>query len=384
MADPVWFWQRIVSPHMVGLAAALAAAGRDVTYVAEKEMSVDRAAQGWKVPAVGTVHLRFAATAISVHDLVQTAPPNSIHICQGFRGNGLIDLARRKLAARRLRQWVIMETVDDFGWRGILKRIEYCRLIRKWRGSIQGVLATGHATPAWLAKRGMETARVFPFAYFLPESPRDTGRFRDPCLPFRFLFVGRIIGLKRIDSLLDALARLKQVEFELTLVGSGPLEESLRKSADEKLRGRVKWLGQRSIDEIPALMTEADCLVLPSRHDGWGAVVSEALMAGTPAICSDACGSADAVRASGVGGIFPAGNIGALVELLRDAISRGPQTPSRRAELMAWARRLGATSGAAYLDAILRSMENGGPRPLPPWRRIDGVNSPCDEGISWR
>lgn len=60
------------------------------------------------------------------------------------------------------------------------------------------------------------------------------------------------------------------------------------------------------MDAARACMARADVLVLPSWHDGWGAVVSEALMAGTPAIASDACGSAGVVRASGVGGGVPA------------------------------------------------------------------------------
>ena len=42
----IYFWQRIISPHMVGLAVELANRGIRVTYVAEFEMSADRARQG--------------------------------------------------------------------------------------------------------------------------------------------------------------------------------------------------------------------------------------------------------------------------------------------------------------------------------------------------
>ncbi|MFC3205342.1 glycosyltransferase family 4 protein [Aquamicrobium soli] len=353
MADPVWFWQRIVSPHMAGLAAALASAGHDVTYVAEQEMSADRAAQGWQTSSLGSARSVFASTPETMRETVRAAPAKSIHICQGFRGNGLVGVAREALALRGLRQWVIMETVDDSGWRGIPKRLEYRRLIRRWHPHLEGVFAIGHATPDWLVKRGMPAKKIFPFAYFLPDRQfLQMPRF-ETTAPFRFLFAGRIIELKRIALLLEALARLKDSPFELAVVGSGPLEGRLRMMASRLLPGRVRWLGQRPIHEIPMLMADADCLVLPSRHDGWGAVVSEALMAGTPAICSATCGVAGVVRASGVGGVFTGGGAEAMAGLLHDALLRGRQTQERRAALAGWARCLGATAGAAYLEVIL-------------------------------
>lgn len=162
MADPVWFWQRIVSPHMAGLAAALASIGHDVTYVAEQEMSADRAEQGWQAPSLGSARLLFASTPEAMRGTVRAAPAKSIHICQGFRGNGLVGAAREALALRGLRQWVIMETVDDAGWRGIPKRLEYRRLIRRWHPHLEGVFAIGHATPGWLVKRGMPAKKYSP------------------------------------------------------------------------------------------------------------------------------------------------------------------------------------------------------------------------------
>jgi hypothetical protein len=367
MAEPVWFWQRIVSPHMAALAEALAGQGRQVTYVAERRMSADRATQGWRSPALDMAQLRFATDADEVTKLVAAAPRDSIHICQGFRGNGLVGLAQRTLSTRGLRQWVIMETVDDSGWRGALKRPEYRRLMHRWDGRIAGILAIGHATPGWLTARGAPAELVFPFAYFLPESEmRSTPDF-SATAPFRVLFVGRLIQRKRLDILFDALARIDEFPFELTIVGSGPLEQELCAKARTRLGERIAWLGQRAIEEIPGFMAEADCLVLPSRFDGWGAVVSEALMAGTPAICSDRCGSATAVRASGCGGAFPAGNVEALQRLLASAMARGRQTPDRRAALAAWARCLGATAGAEYLAAVLRHAPGENKRPQPPW-----------------
>lgn len=369
MVEQVWFWQQMVSPHMAGLAAALAALGRDVVFIAEQTMSNERAEQGWQAPDLGSAALRLARSAEEIRDIVGSARPHSVHICQGLRANGLVGAAQQALASQPVRQWVVMEAVDDHGWQGPLKRLEYQRLLWLYRTRTHGVLATGNGTMDWLLKRGASANAVFPFAYFLSELATDnapTPPATDEC--FQFIFVGRLVDLKRVDLLLHALAQLAgSARFSLTLVGAGPEERSLRSLADRVLPGRVEWLGTRKIGEIPALMAQADCLVLPSRYDGWGAVVSEALMAGTSAICSDTVGAAAAVQASGQGGVFPAGNVEKLTDLLRISLANGKRTPAERRDLARWARCLGADAGARYLDDILVHAAGGGERPTPPW-----------------
>ena len=141
----------------------------------------------------------------------------------------------------------------------------------------------------------------------------------------------------------------------------------LRILADRLLPGRVRWLGTLPLTDVPSVLAQVDLLVLPSRHDGWGAVVSEALMLGTPAISSDRCGSAVAVRASGVGGVFPMGNIEVLSQLLETALTRGPVTSSERCVLAEWAKCLGAVQGADYLERILLAHAQNKPLPHAPW-----------------
>jgi glycosyltransferase involved in cell wall biosynthesis len=363
----IWLWQNIVSPHMASLAVALARRGCDVVYAAVESMSPDRIEQGWSPPPLDGVRLELVPTGESVERLVESVPPGSVHICSGIRANGLIGVAQRALARRGLQQWIVMETVDDAGWRGALKRLEYRRLFRCRRNTVQGVLAIGHSTPAWVGARGMPASRVFPFAYFLPNPDISAHPPAHPHERFRVLFAGQFIALKRLDHLVEALARLSPLAFELAVVGSGPLEHRWKTLAESALPGRVDWIGRLPLESVPAEMARADCLVLPSRHDGWGAVVSEALMVGTPVICSDACGSADVVRASGRGGVFPSGDRESLTQLLGKAIAGGCWRPDSRMSLAAWAECLGGDAGAAYLISILQHASGGAARPAPPW-----------------
>lgn len=364
----VWFWQLLVSPHMAHLAVALARLGCKVTYVAEEAMSADRAAQGWTAPELPGVTLLWASSGASVRQLVESAAPLSIHICQGLRANGIVSVAQAALSARRLRQWVVMETVDDAGWRGVVKRLEYRRLFMARRSDLQGVLTTGHCTADWVIARGVSAHRVFPFAYFLPALAAVAERAPRSDVTFRFLFVGQMIPRKRVDWLINALAAVTNHAFELWLVGTGENTAALQGLADAKLGTRVRWLGGLPMSQVQSVMAQADCLVLPSVHDGWGAVASEALMVGTPVICSDACGVAGVVRASAAGGVFHVHDHGALTRLLADQLAHGAVTEQARTQLAAWATCLGAAAGAGYLRQILTfELTNQGARPLEPW-----------------
>lgn len=354
---------------MAGLAVALARHGCRVTYVAERCLSAERKQLGWTVPSLPGVELRYAKHRNEIASCVESAGPDSVHLCQGVRANGLVSYAQQKLANRGLQQYVLMETVDDDGWHGLLKRTLYTALFRRYRLRTTGVLASGQRTMEWVANRGMSKGRVFPFAYFLADRAPVRADSLPEVAPFRFAFVGQFIDRKRFLLLVDALVALDGSTAELVVVGTGPLEADWRDYAERRLPGRVHWHGGLPSARVLELLEEIDCLVLPSRHDGWGAVVSEALMSGTPAICSDHCGAAGAVLASGVGGVFGRDDAAGLTALLSRAIAKGKPSPDDRRKLARWARALGADAGARYLLDILAHMDGTGPRPGAPWTR---------------
>lgn len=366
----IWFWQRIVSPHIAGLAVALAQLGCRVIFVVEKTMSDERTAQGWHAPKLFGVDLRYAPTKREILFQVAEASPNSVHICQGVRANGLVSMAQVEISRRGGLFWVGMETVEDSGLSGVMKRMLYRWIFWRCRLSISGVLAIGRVTPNWVHARGIAKNKIFPFAYFLEDAkvflPSEKNN-SDKQL--KFLFVGQLIERKRLELLINALENIAKdfSNFRLQIVGSGPLEADLR-SKEFAISKKMDWMGQCSMEDVRKLMSRADCLVLPSRHDGWGAVVSEALMAGTPVICSNRCGASEVVLASGTGGVFDAENSEELEQLLAHRMAQGRQTVSARGALAVWARSVGALAGARYLMQIIEFQMNAGERPFPPWR----------------
>ena len=112
----------------------------------------------------------------------------------------------------------------------------------------------------------------------------------------RFSFIGRILKDKGIEEFLTAAKQIKskyeKVEFEV--IGFVD-EEKYSSMLDEyEKEGIVKYLGKR--DDIPEIMANSTCLVLPSYGEGRGTVLQEAAAIGRPLITCDTYGCRDNVE----------------------------------------------------------------------------------------
>ena len=98
------------------------------------------------------------------------------------------------------------------------------------------------------------------------------------------LFVGRLVYYKGVEFLIRAM---EKVQARLWIVGSGPLEDSLRNLAREKgMSDRVEFLGQVSDDDLVAYYHAADVFALPSitTQEMFGLVQLEAMACRKPVI----------------------------------------------------------------------------------------------------
>lgn len=99
-----------------------------------------------------------------------------------------------------------------------------------------------------------------------------------------FLYVGRLIELKNLERLIRIF---NELNLPLTIVGDGPLEDHLKKIANEN----VKFLGFVSNTEIGNIYNENDIFILGSTTEAWGLVMEEALFYGLPILASNKVGS---------------------------------------------------------------------------------------------
>ncbi|QKW05264.1 glycosyltransferase family 4 protein [Streptomyces sp. NA04227] len=118
-----------------------------------------------------------------------------------------------------------------------------------------------------------------------------------------FVAVGRLVEYKRIDLLLRLWKRVRPVTGgRLVIIGEGPERERL-----EQLAGQgVEFAGHVTEDEKHRLLSSAWLLLHPSAVEGWGLVVTEAAVRGTPAIGFDVPGLRDSIT-DGVTGVLAQG-----------------------------------------------------------------------------
>ncbi|RDZ44869.1 glycosyltransferase family 1 protein [Haloferax sp. Atlit-10N] len=111
------------------------------------------------------------------------------------------------------------------------------------------------------------------------------------------LYVGRLGARKGLRLGLQAVAQVNDPNLEFLIAGTGRHEERLRDLAAELgIENRIRFLGYVADEELPKLYSSADVFILPSRYEGFGLVLLEAVACGTPVIGVDAGGIPTAVQ----------------------------------------------------------------------------------------
>jgi glycosyltransferase involved in cell wall biosynthesis len=163
-----------------------------------------------------------------------------------------------------------------------------------------------------------------------------------------FLALGRLVPHKRLDLLLRVWERVRPLTGgRLVIAGDGPDRERLRRLVGEG----VELLGRVSEEEKARLLGSAWLLVHPALHEGWGIVVMEAAVFGTPTLGFDVPGVRDAVMDGQTGALVTSedGLAERWVALASDPARREAmgREARRRAADFDWKRSVDAFLGVA-------------------------------------
>lgn len=144
-----------------------------------------------------------------------------------------------------------------------------------------------------------------------------------PTIP-RLLMVGRMSMQKNPLFAIRALALLKDLPWELRVIGDGPLLGSVREEAVAAgLSGRILFSGWVASSEVSAALRDSEILLMPSLSEGLPMVAVEAVANGLAIVGSRIGGLADVAREGGNARLHdladgPAGMAGALRGFLSD------------------------------------------------------------------
>ena len=112
--------------------------------------------------------------------------------------------------------------------------------------------------------------------------------------PLKLISVGRLDPQKAYDVLVEALARLENLDFELRVYGEGGDKENLHGLIRSKgLDGRIFLDGV--VDDLPRRLPEGDIFILVSRAEGLSNALMEAMLCGLPCIVSAVGGNTDLI-----------------------------------------------------------------------------------------
>lgn len=256
---------------------------------------------------------------------VQFQATSTPHVTTYARSNytarGLIDLARR----------IAPDIAVVSGWqdKAYLPAALYLRqkgipvvvaFDDQWHASLRQRIASGFAftlqwcfSHAWVSgpyqfeyarRLGFERRRIVFDLYSCDLSSfnkvyDESRTLKMASYPHRFLYVGRFHEEKGVDILVSAWRRLqgKRGDWQLHMVGSGPLDDYLSREPDITVSAYLPP------NELRHVFGAAGCFILPSRRDQWGVAVHEATAAGLPMICTSACGAGAVFLIEGLNGL---------------------------------------------------------------------------------
>lgn len=207
------------------------------------------------------------------------------------------------------------------------------------------------------------------FGENVPERPRT---------PATILFCGQMIERKGVDLLLQAFEQVIQsgLQARLLLVGrEAELPQMMQKLAPE-VQQQIEFAGFQAPDDLPQFFQQADIFVLPSRYDGWGVVVNQALGAGLPIICSDAVGAAHDLIEPGVNGcIVPSGDAHALTDAFTHYLKYPDRLQAASQASLMQAHQWTPARGAQRWVEVLKSM-------IDPTVKADSRTMPIPQNIN--
>jgi glycosyltransferase involved in cell wall biosynthesis len=214
-------------------------------------------------------------------------------------------------------------------------------------------------------------------------------RLRNDCQNLRLIYLGRLHDVDKGVMWLPPILREasnREVPCTMDLVGEGPdLAELQNRFASSGLSGRVQFLGNRLPGEIPPILAHADIFLLPSRFEGFGLTLVEAMAAGCVPIATHLQGITDMIVEDGVSGFLcPLGQVKAFADKIallhrdRERLRQMAAAAQRRVQEKFTLARMAADYDRLFTEALAQPPIDYQVRPL------EQLEYPRELSPTWR
>lgn len=364
------FWQNINSIHQSAFLRALSLSHEVVLVTTEPGTGRER--MGWSEPELpGIRHVRMQEGGWE--SLLSTDEGmDDCHVFAGLHAFPGVHAAFRRAVALRRRIGIYSEPLVRQGVSGWLKDLRGRFDSLRYSDAIDFVLCIGEEARRQFAAWGFPEHRLHSWAYVTEDmGPHPLDVPSDARL--RGVFPASLIPRKGADILLSALKLMRYRDaihvdaFSVDPDNMDDWQKTLKADAD--CSGVMSVLPYIPNEHLLRRLPEYDLMLLPSRHDGWGAAVNEALMAGMPVVVSKRCGSSTLLKGRPFLGQVLSPDPQQLAACLDAFVEKGRPSPEARARIRKWAlRHISGEVVSRYFLSIVNGASYGIPiRSTAPW-----------------
>ena len=263
-------------------------------------------------PRIARELVRFRPDAVTAQSAYEAAAALAARAAVGKRTPVLVDVHGDWRTSTRLYGSPLRRTLSP-----VADRVALAALRRA-----DGVRTVSPYTTGLAREVGVEPVDVFPA--FMDIEP-----FLGPTQPLperpQALFVGVLELYKNVDGLAEAwrLAAPAVPSARLRLVGSGTRPDVVERLVAD-LPEQTTWTNRLETAEVAVALDASTALVLPSRSEGMGRVVVEALCRGRPVVATRVGGIPDLVRDGENGLLVEPGDTAGLADALIRILSDRP------------------------------------------------------------
>jgi len=305
----IFFWQNCISPHQIPFIKEICNDSRvqSVSLITPRIDYKERQEMGWNSNALLTgTNIKFYLSPDdeTVSRLLTNSQHDSFHLFSGIRADMFVYSWFCKSLDFKVKRGIITEAPFTYHKPLWMHKIRFFFQDRKYIPKIHYVFGIGDAAVKYYSNWN-NNWKVIPFIY-CTES-KDKSQILTPSHNIlKLVYVGSLSKRKNVIVLLKAISLLhSNMKITLDIIGDGEERRKLEAFVNKHaLFSKVTFHGTLSMTDINEQLLKYDILVLPSLHDGWGAVINEAQTLGLYTICSDNCGARLLIQNNEIGLIF--------------------------------------------------------------------------------